>query len=262
MNASQIASPPCSTPRTGRYCGSCGAAMSAAHCTACGMALIPGAQFCSNCRESLAAPPLRAAAPRGDPVALIPWVVTGVALILIAFVAGQRVGNRAGDSASAPRPIAPGGAAPAGGVAIPAPDISGLSTRERVDRLYDRIMRLDAEGKTDSVQFFANMAIPGYGMLPSLDDDLRYDLGRIEEAAGAMVLARAQADTILRAHPTHLLGLTLGMRAAKALGDSAGARALARRLVAAERSEKAKALPEYARHAADIADAVKEASGQ
>ena len=179
--------------------------------------------------------------------------------MLIAFLAGQWFGDRKGDAAIAPRPIAAAGAASAGGVAIPAPDISKLSTRERVDRLYDRIMRLDAEGKTDSVQFFANMAIPGYGMLPSLDDDLRYDLGRIEEAAGALVLARAQADTILRAHPTHLLGLTLGMRTAKALNDTAGARAMGARLLGAVRSERAKALPEYDRHAADIADAVKEA---
>jgi hypothetical protein len=232
--------------------------MSAAHCTACGMALVPGARFCSNCRQSSVAPELRVAAPRRDPVALIPWVVTGVALIVIAFVAGQRFGGGHGDSASAPRTIASAATAPPPG-AIPAPDISKLSTRERVDRLYDRIMRLDAEGKTDSVQFFANMAIPGYGMLPSLDDDLHYDLGRIEEAAGALVLARAQADTILRAHPTHLLGLTLGMRTAKALNDSAGTRAMAARLLGAVRSERAKALPEYERHAADIESAVKEA---
>ena len=261
MTASPIACPACSTPGTGRYCGSCGTALSAAHCTACGMALIPGAQFCSNCRESPVAPRLRAAAPRRDPVALIPWVVTGVALILIAFVAGQRFGGRSGGPAGAPRPNTSAGPALAPG-AIPAPDISRLSTRERVDRLYDRIMRLDAEGKTDSVQFFANMAIPGYGMLPSLDLDLRYDLGRIEEASGAMVLARAQADTILRANPTHLLGLALGMRTAKALCDSTGARALGKRLLAAEPSERKKALPEYERHAADIADAVKEAKAK
>ena len=34
-----------------------------------------------------------------------------------------------------------------------------MTPRERADRLFDRIMRLDTEGKKDSVQFFAPMAI-------------------------------------------------------------------------------------------------------
>ncbi|MEO6209473.1 MAG: hypothetical protein ABIQ10_05025 [Gemmatimonadaceae bacterium] len=77
--------------------------------------------------------------------------------------------------------------------------------------------------------------------------------------AGALVLARAQADTILRTNPTHLLGLSLGMRTARALDDTAGARAFGVRLLAANRSEHAKALPEYSRHASDIAAAIQEA---
>ena len=42
----------------------------------------------------------------------------------------------------------------------------------------------------------------------------RYDLGLIELAAGNATAARAQADTILQQQPTHLLGLSLAMRAA------------------------------------------------
>lgn len=255
--------PSCSTPGRGLFCMNCGTALSTVHCSACGLALAPDARFCSGCRTSAgaaAAPLPPAAAPSRNGAAWVPWAMTGVALVLIAFIAGQRVGGGSTTGGVAQRPVAAAGAAPSSsGGAMPAPDISQLSPRDRVDRLYDRIMRLDAEGKRDSVQFFANMAIPGYGMLPSLDDDLRYDLGRIEEVAGALVLARAQADTILRSNPTHLLGLALGMRTAKALDDTAGSRAFGTRLLSASRSQRGKALPEYERHAADIAAAVREA---
>jgi hypothetical protein len=253
MTSSPISCPSCTTPGTGRFCGSCGTPLIKAHCTACGRPLAPGARFCSNCRESPTVSPLRVASPPARSVEWVPWMMTGVALVLIAFVVGQRVGGATRVSVITPRQSL------AVGVASSAPDISLLSPRERVDRLYDRIMRLDAEGKRDSVNFFANMAIPGYGQLPLLDDDLRYDLGRIEEVAGALVLARAQADTILLTTPAHLLGLALGMRTAYSLGDTTGARALGARLLAAERTERKKALPEYERHAADIADAEKEA---
>lgn len=140
-----------------------------------------------------------------------------------------------------------------------APDISSLSPRERADRLYDRVMRLSSEGKTDSVQFFAPMALSVYQSLGPLDADLRYDFGRVAEVTGAPEIARAQADSILAGDSTHLLGLVLGMRAAQLRGDSTASRGFARRLLAAEPSENAKALPEYQRHQGDILEALAEA---
>ena len=266
MDSLMTRCPACSTPGPGLFCMNCGASLGIAHCSACGLALAPGARFCSGCRTAAGAvpmPPGPAAPPRRNGAAWVPWAMTGVTIVLIAFIVGQRTGAGSLSGGSAQRPPAAISAVAGGGAAtMPAPDISQLSPRDRVDRLYDRIMRLDAEGKRDSVQFFANMAIPGYGMLPSLDNDLRYDLGRIEEVAGALVLARAQADTILRTNPKHLLGLALGMRTAKALGDSAASRAFGERLVAASRTQPANVLPEYERHAADIAAAVKEAGVQ
>lgn len=190
----------------------------------------------------------------------LPWVIAGIALTaLIGLVAGQRMAAPAAASAdSGQEALAPtdagGGAAP-----VRAPDISSLSPRERADRLYDRIMRLHSEGKNDSVAFFSQMAIAAFQMLPEQDADSRYDMGRIAEVAGALPLARMQADSILAKNPTHLLGLALGMRAARELGDKTAAASYAKRLVAAAPAERAKNLPEYERHAADLDQALAEA---
>jgi hypothetical protein len=177
-------------------------------------------------------------------------------LAIVALLAGQRFGGtRAPSAATSDAPFA----SAAQGEGMRAPDISSLSPRERADRLYDRVMRLSSEGKTDSVQFFAPMALSVYQNLGPLDADLRYDFGRVAEVSGAAEVARAQADSILASDSTHLLGLVLGMRAAQLRGDSAASRGFARRLLAAEPSENAKALPEYQRHQGDILEALAEA---
>jgi hypothetical protein len=134
-----------------------------------------------------------------------------------------------------------------------------MSPRERADRLYDRVMRLNEEGKQDSVDFFAPMVTAAYQMLGPLDLDEHYDLGRVAEVTGEAALARAEADTILRASPTHLLGLALSARIAGDAHQSAAARSLYQRLVAAAPAEEAKRLPEYDRHRQDIDLALAEA---
>ncbi|HEX6533265.1 MAG TPA: zinc ribbon domain-containing protein [Gemmatimonadaceae bacterium] len=266
--------PSCASPASGRFCASCGAPLEGAVCGACHAALTPGAKFCHRCGTAVGAVPATPAgsgagaggaggAPSGFPAAL-PWAVAGIALLaLIALVAGQRFGKRPaaepGSAADAPAAQAEGGGGGGGVTPVRAPDISSLSPRERADRLYDRIMRLDSEGKKDSVQFFAQMAISAYQMLPEQDLDTRYDMGRIAEVAGATPLARAQADSILAADSTHLLGLILAISTARDANDTAAARALERRLVAAQPSELAKNLPEYQRHEREIAAAIDDA---
>ena len=146
---------------------------------------------------------------------------------------------------------APGGAR--------APDISSLSPEERADRLFNRVMLLSSQGKEDSVLFFAPMAITAYQMISPLTADQRYDLGRIAEVAGALPLAKAQADTILRTNPTHLLGLILAARIDSIAGDTKSQRDFQTRMLNAENAEKAKNLPEYDRHENDITSAVAEA---
>ncbi|MEO8911059.1 MAG: hypothetical protein ABI408_12675 [Gemmatimonadaceae bacterium] len=140
-----------------------------------------------------------------------------------------------------------------------APDISSLSPQERADRLYNRVMTLATEGKVDSVQFFAPMALTAYQMLAPLNADQRYDMGRIGEVVGALPLAKAQADSILMVNPSHLLGLILEARLATLAGDTAQLHSYERRLIAAEKTESAKKREEYLRHQDDIATALTQA---
>ena len=142
---------------------------------------------------------------------------------------------------------------------IRAPDISGLSAHERADRLYNRVMLLAGQGKIDSVLFFAPMALTAYQMLAPLNADQRYDMGRIGEVAGAIPLAKAQADSILRENPNHLLGLILEARLASLAGDTTRLHSYERRLIAAEKTEMAKKRDEYQRHQDDIASALQQA---
>jgi hypothetical protein len=133
-----------------------------------------------------------------------------------------------------------------------APDISALSPAERAERLYDRIMGAAERGRVDSVRFFMPMAMQAYEALGPLSIDQRYDLGRLAEVAGDASLASAQADTILRRQPQHLLGLVLGARAARLRGDEASARRHLEQLARSESAERQKQLPEYLLHQNDI----------
>jgi hypothetical protein len=203
---------------------------------------------------------------RAAPVASLPWVVAAIALIaLLAFFAGGAFNKRSAlDAPQNALPQAGFGDAGTGGSAfqegvVRGPDISQLSPQERADRLFIRVMALAGAGKTDSVLFFAPMAIEAYRMLAPLNADQRYDLGRIAETAGDMSLARAQADTILAQSPTHLLGLVLGARIAALEKRAADSKALEARLVTAYPGETAKKLPEYERHQADITAALSRA---
>jgi hypothetical protein len=263
------------TSAGGRFCADCGAPFEGAVCAACRSSLTTGAKFCHRCGSAVgAAPPWDA---RGS--STLPWAIASIALVaLIALVAGRNFGlgfNRSAPSpqpeaASADQPVngdAPfangnpgtdaGGDASASGV-IRAPDISSLSPSERADRLFDRVMRLKEQGKQDSVEFFAPMVMSAYQMMGPLNADQHYDLGRIGEVTGVTDLARAEADTILKANPTHLLGLALAAHAATAANQPAAARQFYRRLLAAAPGETAKALPEYGRHRNDIDAAIAE----
>lgn len=187
----------------------------------------------------------------------MPWMVGGLAFVaLIVLVAAQRAGP---GSTSREALASPLGAA---GPMVRGPDLSTMSPRERADRLFNRVMSYHERGVTDSLQFFADMGIRAYQMLPSLDADARYDMGRIAEVAGNVSMARAQSDSILDESPTHLLGLVLGARAARLTKDERTAQAYDRRLLAAERAERDKDLPEYERHARDIDDALRTARRQ
>jgi hypothetical protein len=257
------ACPRCSAAAIGNFCASCGSPLAGATCSNCDAALTPGANFCHRCgtpapsaRRAAEAAPVPSAETRGFSPGL-PWGIAIVAFVaLVALVVGQRFGARsqlpAGASVAAP-PMPPGARAP---------DISAMSAEEQATRLHDRVMGLAERGRSDSVQFFAPMAIGAYQRLDSLTLDHRYDLGSIAVVSGDQDLARAQADTILARSPNHLLGLILGISAARSAGDTPRAQALERRLAAVASTERAKQLPEYRMHQREIDAAVRAASGR
>lgn len=182
----------------------------------------------------------------------MPWTVSAIALTaVVALAAAQRFG-RTEDGGPAAQPMSQRGT-------VTAPDISSLTPAQRAERLYDRVMGASERGRDDSVRFFMPMAIGAYEALGDLSADQRYDLGRLGDVAGDQKLASAQADSILRKNPQHLLGLVLASRAARLRGDNAASRQFLGRLVRAERSERLKQLPEYLVHQNDIDAALAEA---
>jgi len=247
--------PSCGAAAVGKFCASCGAPLAGAACAGCRAPLTPGAKFCHRCGTAAGARTAAAPVPRDGGNAL-PWAVAGIALLaLIALVAGQRFGR-------APQPsAAQTAAAPMGAGVQRAPDISSLSPAERAERLYDRIMGAAERGRVDTVRFFMPMALQAYEALGTLNLDQRYDLGRLAEVGGERAIVGAQADTILRSNPQHLLGLILASKAAGLRGDTAAARGYLQRLVRAEPAERARQLPEYLLHQNDIDVALREARG-
>lgn len=268
-STSGIVCPACATPGTGRFCANCGASLEATTCAGCDASLSPGAKFCHRCGRAVGAnvkPAASSAAPVAAPGSSIPWIVAAIALVcLLAFFAGNFYKAKKSSTLDAPQNALPQAGlddrAPQGdgGEAVRAPDISQLSPEERADRLFNRVMLLNSQGKSDSVLFFAPMALESYRLLSPMNADQRYDMGRIAEVAGAYPLAAAQADTVLQQNPTHLLGLILATRIAALEKDPAKQGAFTRRLLAAVPGETAKKLPEYDRHQADITEAVAEA---
>lgn len=211
---------------------------------------MPDARFCHSCGLTIGE---RAAArtSRPWPPALrwgLPIVGFG-ALIALSAIQLSREARDDPDGTLAAMSL-PG----ARGVA--APDISSMSPQERADRLFNRVMSLSGEGKTDSAAFFAPMAIAALESLQPVTAHGLYDIGLVALAAGDHTRAAAQADAILAQRPTHLLGLALGARAADARGDAAAATSFRQRLLAAERSELERPLQEYNDHNSDILDAL------
>src|SRR3990170_2338870 len=250
--------PSCGAAATGRFCASCGSPLAGATCASCSAELSPGAKFCHRCGAPAGAVALARAAPANP----LPWIVAALAfLALFAMAAGRGFSARPGSSLDGSQNALPPAGLDDPGM-VPqgprAPDISNLSPQERADRLYNRVMLLASQGKTNSVQFFAPMAITSYQMLSPLNIDQRYDMGRIGEVAGALPLAQAQADSILSEDGNHLLGLILQLRLAALARDTTRLRGYERKLLAVERTELARNRDEYTRHRDDILSALEQ----
>src|SRR2546426_6951876 len=116
-------------------------------CHACGAPLTATARFCHKCGAQVAG-----AQAAGWRVGL-PWAVTGAALgallTAVAFRLGSSSGDGRGDARDENAPASP----------LPPPDISQMSPEERATRLYNRVMTLHSQGKSDSAGFFLPMAL-------------------------------------------------------------------------------------------------------
>lgn len=183
-------------------------------------------------------------------------IAAAVLTVLVAFIAGQQFGAR-----NAPVDAAAGAPqAPFAGTGAATTDISSMTPQEAANRLFNRVMSYAAEGKSDSAVMFAPMAIMAYERIGPLDAHARYDIGSIAAATGDAATAAAQADTILKANSTHLLGLLLAAKAADLEKKPALAAAFRSRFAAAATGETARQLPEYADHQRDIDSALEGAS--
>lgn len=237
---------------SGKFCSECGAPLGPVACAGCGAKLPPRARFCSECGTPVAgaarAPAARAQPlPRSDRMS---WYVAGVAVLALLVVIVVLVARRSGPAAGAEA------AAPASGPGRATTDLSSLTPRQSADMLFNKIMTLHEAGKTDSVTFFAPMALQAYAMLGSdLDADARLHLGLIELAIGQPDPAAAQGDTILRAAPKHLFGWLLEARAAQEANDTAAMRRSMRTFLRNYQAERAKNLPEYTEHAQMLQEA-------
>lgn len=200
-------------------------------CARCG-AQVSG-RFCPSC----------GAAQAGAKGSGGPWLLAGGVIALVAaFGLGVLVGRgrAAPASGGANAPLAAEEGAP--------PDISNMSPRERFDRLYDRVMRASSNGDAATLQRFAPMAIQAYAMLDSVDLDAQYDVAVIKLHVGDIDGARALADSMVRAQPTHLFGSMIRFTIGRFSGDSATAKAAAAAFLKHYPAEIRKDRPEYSKH--------------
>lgn len=223
-------------------------------CSNCGAKLDPAARFCHACGTPAGGASLGNVG-RGGLSGILVWGIPAIAVIAVVVIVAVQYGARGAGPADAGSVSLMGGGMAAGR----APDISSMTPEERASRLFDRVMRLVSEGHTDSAAFFGPMAIGAFEALTPHTAHVRYDMGLVALVTGDVTMATAQADTILRERPNHLLGLALAARAADTRGDAAGASAFRRRLVAAEAAERAANLPEYTDHDNDIRAALEAA---
>jgi zinc ribbon protein len=209
------------------------------NCQACGAALSPGARFCHKCGANTN--PTTSASSGWK--AGLPWGIAGLAVGALLVVVLMRGGGPAANGAP------PIGAAPSAGGGASALDISQMSPEERAQRLFDRVMRLQEEGKQDSVQFFLPMAIGTYQQLPAMTLDSHFDIGLLQLVGGDAAAALSEADTIRQQAPTHLFIFVLRARAAQAKNDTRATTQAYQDFLKNETAERARKRPEYAEHA-------------
>ena len=207
--------------------------MTTARCPLCGTALRREARFCPECGCRGGAQ----LAVRGAGV--LPLAVATAAVVAIIAALSWNFQDKAGT----PEPVME-----AGGVAASPPDISGMSPRERFDRLYNRSMQAAESGDAATLGTFGPMALLAYSQLDSVDADARYHAAMLRLHSGDVPGAAALADSILAADPGHLLGYVIEGTIARWNRDSAGLKAARAAFLEHYDAEMARGRAEYADH--------------
>lgn len=226
----------CHQEATGSFCSNCGAPLEGASCSVCEAALVPGARFCTRCGAPVRSRP-----------SIIPWLITGAALVALIVVLAWPAVRRAGGPRFDPQPQTSAQPPIASSPGSP-PPLTG-TPREQADRLFNRVMSERAEGNIEQAEFFLPMAIRAYRRAEPLDADGRFHLSLLEASAGEFAASRASAEQILATTPDHLLALGAAAEAAAGEGDSAAAREYYQRFVEAYDAENREPRPEYDDHA-------------
>ncbi len=191
--------PQCGEPASGKFCSSCGSSLLRSACPGCRAPLNSGARFCHVCGKPMGKRLRGAAKPAGTHPG---WIAAAALMAVIALVWAARVGR---DSNTSPPPAT---ALPA---AAPAPDISGMTPRERANAVFDRIMAAAERGDSTEIEFFRPMALGAYALLDSSDSDTRYDVGMIHLITGDVAGARAQAAVYARTGRTRRVERAAGL---------------------------------------------------
>ena len=201
-------------------------------CTKCGAALSGGGQFCHRCGHELQ----RTSVPGW----LLPSALGG--LTVLALIAAIQLAQR-DQPASAPQAPA-ASPLPTRGTSAPT-DLSQMTPRQAVDRLYARVMRAAERGDTAEVRSFAPMTLGAYRLLGNLTADDRFHMGLVTLVAGDPRAALAHADTLAGISADHLFGEILRARAYTAMGQANRARAAYETFLARQQSELADGRDEY-----------------
>jgi hypothetical protein len=215
--------PACGEEASGRFCAGCGAALTAFQCPHCDTEVAAGSRFCQHCGKRTSR-----GANRG-----LPWIVAGASVTALAAVLLVRLTSAPAENRAN---------------ASQAPDITTMSPRERADRLFNRVMAAVERGDTGEVKFFVPMAVQSYQLIGDLDPDARYHLGLIQFVNRDFAAAEAQADSIERIAPGHLLGKVLRIQLATIRHDTARRNKSYRDFLASYDREMGSGKPEYADH--------------
>ena len=127
-----------------------------------------------------------------------------------------------------------------------------MSPREAADRLFNRVMIADEQGRDSEVSQLAPMAIAAYDRLESLDLDAIYHVGLIQAANGDAKAADEAIERLRAIVPNHLLATLLDYRMATEANDQARAERAIERFKSHYEDEILIDRPEYRHHRLQI----------